>query len=91
MTPRRPRKPTPPMDGLTAIAFAREAFEQLHRPAVVALVVVPAERRRSGRRGRLETLDLPQSTQPRIPSLAAPCHQRRVPPSHTDTVPPARS
>jgi hypothetical protein len=24
------RKPMPPMDGLTAIAFAREAFEQLH-------------------------------------------------------------
>jgi hypothetical protein len=29
------RKPKPPMDGLTAIAFAREAFEQLH-PVVPA-------------------------------------------------------
>ena len=35
MSTPKERRPTPPMDGLTAIAFAREAFEQLH-PVVPA-------------------------------------------------------
>ena len=30
MASKKTGRPTPPMDGETAIAFAREAFEQLH-------------------------------------------------------------
>ena len=30
MSTPKERRPKPPMDGLTAIAFVREAFEQLH-------------------------------------------------------------